>query len=151
MLRPLLAPILAACLAVAPTAGPVRADTDDVAKVLAGIAALYLAGRYMEQRRGQPFEIDIPGLAGNARAPAPTYGGHRRIAEKTLPDICRMEIERGGLYNRAYDAQCLERRLASPDLLPRSCQRPVPGARRDREIYDARCLQREGWREARAH
>ena len=73
MFRPLLAPVLAAALALSPVgAAPARADGEDLAKVLAGLAGLYFVGRAVNQQRIEagrdPLPWNIPGW-GNGNRP----------------------------------------------------------------------------------
>lgn len=77
MLRPLLAPVLAAALALSPVAAaPARADGEDLAKVLAGLATLYIIGRAVNQHRQEVGRgthqpgwslpgLGVPGLGGS--------------------------------------------------------------------------------------
>lgn len=142
MLRHTISSALVAALLVVPAARPAQADGKDLVKVLAGIAVLYGVTKYIENRRGAPFEIGLPGRAGAAQPQVQRRDTSR--LDRTLPAACEVTSRQGGLHRYAYDKACLERRLPYPELLPRACETRLPG-HGGRIAYDDRCLAREGW------
>jgi len=160
----LTATALAATLALtAGTAAPARADGSDVAKVLAGVATLYIIGRALSDDDKGAAQAATRGHGNNGygrvtpRHDNNGYGtvqprgrGHDRHRAVTLPAYCAQEYRVRGGHADFYGARCLQR--AGLTRLPARCAVEVRGQRHGRTAYSERCLLRSGYRvEARRH
>jgi hypothetical protein len=169
--------IMAASLAVTGlSAAPARADAEDAAKVIAGVAALAILGaaiadakddkdrvtrnrghlRHDNRHRGQGKKWDHRHgrdkwgkrhRNNNHARPLP-----QRVKRKLLPGVCRTEVRvRGGHRLRGFGRHCLKRTYGYANSLPRACKTRVRGRHgKLRTIYRGRCLYRHGYREANA-
>jgi hypothetical protein len=147
MIRSAIAALLALVLAQPAPA----VEAEDVAKIAAGLAALYLLGQAIE-RQGRD---DIrPGRDVVARAPAPVDPLHRSDRPRRrpaaqdirlLPPTCRRDFEVAGDVLEGFDAACLQNRVARPGSLPPDCLRRVATSDGPRMIYGPHCLRAAGW------
>ncbi|WP_298437492.1 hypothetical protein [uncultured Jannaschia sp.] len=168
MIRILTAAILSAAIALPATTAPARADAEDVAKVLGGLAALYILKEAVErnrERRAAPV----------ARAPVhqPEYYSHRhsglgahshrtgtdhtrahphrdrprqdRRNVRVLPEQCYVTLRTDRGLVSGYGARCMQNAVARPGALPPQCIRQLRTDRGPRNIYGPRCLARDGW------
>lgn len=170
MTRPLLAAILSVALALPATVTPAAADARDVAKVLGGLAAIYLLKEAIDRNRERDraraeaanrARVHQPrhythshgrsgththrlGIDHTRAHPRPRPQGDRRDV-KLLPDRCfrRFETPRGSIDG--YGARCMQNAVARPGLLPPQCIEQVRTDRGPRNLYSARCLRRDGW------
>lgn len=133
-------------------AAPARADAEDVAKVLAGIAALAIIGAAIEDARDD-------------RSPPPAYVPPQRppvvhvpprqyvprplppqVARYNLPGQCLRIVKTRYGADRVFGAHCLQRRYAYAASLPSRCAQRLPAPRGWAAGYDAGCLQASGYR-----
>lgn len=127
MTRKLLATVLAASIALT-TAGaaPVQAKSNDAAKILGGLAALYLISRIIKDNKRRTPVV------------AP-------VVVPTLPDRCLRTYYTPNGPREAYGAYCLNKR--APQLrLPKQCKRRISTDRGARNVYSPHCLQTHGYR-----
>lgn len=156
-----------AVLGLTLTPMPAAADTEDVAKLLAGLAVLgiiaksvddrndrndgvtnrfRLSNRAYDNRRNAPVirgEILRPGEFNLKKSKSPKY------KRRPLPDRCLRLIDTSRRDRLAYSRGCLNRNYKFANRLPRDCQRLIRTNRGVRTVYGARCLARDGWRVAR--
>ncbi|QFT61834.1 hypothetical protein [Roseivivax sp. THAF30] len=140
-----IAMILAASTAIAVSAQEARAKPEDVAKVVGGIALLYIVGEALaaETRKDSNDETtvvahDKPAKAGHRQA-----NGRGRVE---LPQRCRTVVDtHRGKHRQVYIARCLERNYVDVARLPEACALPVNTNRGRRLAYGARCLERYGF------
>ncbi len=162
MIRTLIAATLSVALALPLATAPARADIDgdDVAKVLGGLALLYVLSETLQNdnRRSTPTR----------RAPAPVYLPPRprqhddRVRDRRegnwhrddrrrhrdvriLPEQCYVTHRTRQGRVSGYSARCMQNAVARPGLLPPQCIRQLRTDRGPRNIYGPRCLRRDGW------
>lgn len=160
MSRKFIATILAGALAVTGfAAAPARADANDVAKALAGIAALAIIAKTIENNR------DDKRHHGYVHTPTRNYGhphgnagvrGHvqprplpNRVSQKLLPRRCVVDISGRNRTVRAFGSRCLAGNNINVNRLPNNCQIRIGGNRQDRVLYEAGCLRNHGYSLAR--
>lgn len=102
-------------------------DAEDIAGILAGIAALYVIGRAIEESNDRP--------RGGGQAATPPR--NHRIA----PAQCFRDF--GGV--RGYVMRCMQNNVSRPNLLPANCLVQVNTNRGPRNLYRGRCLAQNGW------
>ncbi|WP_294620033.1 hypothetical protein [uncultured Roseovarius sp.] len=161
--------IVAAAMAVTGlSAAPARADSEDVAKVIAGVAALAILGaaiadakddkdrvvtrnrdhlRHDNRHRGHGRKLGHRHHRYDGARPLPD-----RVKRKLLPGACRVQARvRHGRDIRGFGRRCLARNYSYVNSLPRNCETRVRGRHGHmRTIYRGRCLYRHGYREANA-
>ena len=126
-----------ALAAITLPATPARANGEEIAGILAGLAALYVIGRAIEQRNDNN---DRP------RASSHQSGGHvapqqPRPHARVAPAQCFRDF--GAV--RGYLMRCMQNRVARPGLLPQDCLVQINTDRGPRNLYTGRCLHRNGW------
>ncbi|MEM8824012.1 MAG: hypothetical protein AAGF30_10420 [Pseudomonadota bacterium] len=158
MFRSFLAATLSVALALPAVTAPAHAnpDAEDIAKVLGGLAALYVLSRALENRNVQNNRVIAP----VRRAPvytAPTR--HRDLNRgrihhprdrfdrnvRIIPDSCYREVDTRRGVVAGYGARCMQNRVARPGILPPQCIRQVQTVRGPRNLYSPRCLRQQGW------
>lgn len=169
--------IVASAMAVTGlSAAPARADAEDAAKVIAGVAALAILGaaiadakddkdrvtrnrdhlrhdnrhrgtKWNNQHRGNKNQWDNRHRGNKHTRPLP-----KRVQRKLLPDACRIEARAwNGQRLRGFGRHCLKRNYGYANSLPRSCESHVRGRHgKLRTMYRGRCLYRHGYQEANA-
>ena len=157
-------------LAVAPI--PAAADTEDVAKVLAGIAVLGIIAKAAENRseRNEARRVEIDdrsrygrfGSIDDRHDRSVIDGDLRRYDERStrqgkgykknnpLPQRCLFVLDADrGRDRLVYGQRCLERSYKFASKLPDRCRQIVRTDHGRRVVYGSRCLAGEGWRVAR--
>ncbi|MGC9419063.1 MAG: hypothetical protein ACP5EN_08810 [Rhodovulum sp.] len=129
----LIAPLLAAAIALTPmTATPARAD-DDVAKALLGALVLY----------GIAQGIDKNDRKDNRRAEQ-GRGWKGAARHRTIPAQCVRTVENRHGPRRVAIERCLRREGVR--RLPDRCETSLRGRYGSRDAYSLRCLERAGFR-----
>lgn len=149
MHRYFIAAVVTATIAItAFSAAPARADDRDLARALAGIAALALIGKAIHDRNEKDRVTHNQHTHRNQYIqPRPLP---ERVARKNLPGKCVREVRNhNGKVRRVLGARCLERNYRFSNQLPRSCVRQVETHRGWRWAYGARCLRNNGYQIAR--
>jgi len=145
-------------LVTAFNAAPARAQDQDLARLLAGIAALAIVGKAIHDRnerrevRKDYFHRDTIVHRDHVQRqnvitlrPLP-----QAVARKVLPRQCLRQVQtRNGDIRRAFGARCLERNYQHSNLLPRNCARQFETQRGTRWMYRAGCLRNNGFQIAR--
>ncbi|GIT91496.1 hypothetical protein JANAI62_19530 [Jannaschia pagri] len=173
MFRQLSAAILSIALALPMTTAPARADAEDVAKVLGGLAALYVLKEAIDRRNDRRDhsatrnQTHRPGVHHHHRHRDGTWhrhsGGNARHSHdharhtpprhnnrvNRVPDRCARYLNTNRGQVLAYGARCMQRHVARPGSLPPQCIRRVNTDRGLRTVYGRGCLRREGWAMAR--
>lgn len=167
MYRKFIALISAAAIAiaaVAATTAPARADTQDVAKVLAGLAALAIIGAAINDHNANAPQVVT-------RNPYPKGGYYPRgnyypqhtyrpqpvqprpvppaVTRYDLPAQClsNFNLRRGNV--QLYRENCLQNNYRHVNALPNACRIDVRTANDVRRAYDPNCLRSRGYRNAR--
>ena len=129
-------------------AAPARAGDRDLARVLAGLAALAIIGKAIHDRNEKDRATQnyiAPRQQVITPRPLPN-----RVARKNLPAQCVREVHGNhGNTRRVLSARCLERNYRYSSELPRSCARQIETQRGWRWAYGARCLRHNGYQIAR--
>ncbi|MBT8458651.1 MAG: hypothetical protein HKP37_12595 [Boseongicola sp.] len=152
------------------TVAPARADNDDLAKALLGIAAVAIIAKTVDDRRDRRKAAAIESEAtigasrlGSLKRPhagrafngtISRFDRHgpkaRRGYKKTpLPQNCLRIVNTGRGDRVAYGGRCLNRKFRFASKLPERCETFVHTNRGIRTVYSERCLRREGWNVAR--
>lgn len=160
--RTFIASILVAAMTITGWAAtPARADSEDIAKVIAGVAALAIIGAAISERNDRN---DYNVVTRNRRHHNDHFqGGHRRAHKhkhkhnhhndrftrrhRALPGQCQT---RGWANNRVIHGlsrRCLINNYSRFNALPHECARRVVNRNgRERIIYSNHCLDRRGFR-----
>jgi len=148
MHRKFIALIITATIAITGfSAAPARADADDLAKALAGIAALAIIGKASHDRRDRDEVNKRQHVHRDHKLkPRPLP---KRAARNALPAQCLRQAESDRGQIRVFGARCLERNYRFANQLPRGCTERVWTQRGWRWAYGARCLRRQGFEVAR--
>lgn len=169
MYRKFITIIIAASMAVTGlSAAPARADSEDVAKVIAGVTALAILGAAIAEAKDNKDRVVTRNLGhlrhdnrhrGNGRKLGHRRHGHDgarplpdRVKRKLIPDACRVQARaRHGQSIRGFGRWCLVRHYGYVNSLPRNCESRVRSRHGHmRTIYRGRCLYRHGYRAANA-
>lgn len=143
--------VIATVAITAVSAAPARASDRDLARVLAGLAALAVIGKAIHDRnkndRKDRVTQSYVAPRQHALNPRPLPD---RVARKTLPAQCLRDT-RGpnGHTRRVLSARCLDRNFSYSRDLPRGCARQIETQRGWRWAYGARCLRNNGYQIAR--
>ncbi len=166
MSRKFIATILAAALTITSfTAAPARADTKDVAKALAGIAALAIIADAVKDNDRDRRDRDYK-YKSRDREHDYTWGGRDRhdryryddlrprplpdrVRGRNLPGQCMVRITGRNIDARAFDERCLARNRVHVNRLPNDCVLRVRGGHPSQTYYAAPCLRAHGYRMAR--
>lgn len=142
MFRSLTAAGLAAAIALLP-APAAQAGGDDVAKVLAGLAALAVIGIAIDKHNDKKKKTVVVPV--HPRPLPPTV--HRY----TLPKTCTRTVWKDGEQIPVLGGTCLSKRYTHYAGLPKSCEFRHWNSRKGvwRYSYGQSCLERHGYRVAR--
>ena len=155
--------ILAASMAVTGlSAAPARADAEDAAQVIAGVAAIAILGaaiakskddndhvtrnrghiRHDNRHRGRGQQWNNRHRGNKHARPLPN-----RVQRKLLPGSCQITARAGnGQHLRGFGRHCLTRNYGYTNSLPRACETRVRARNgAPRTIYRGRCLQQHGY------
>lgn len=148
MTKSLLAFVLSATLAVTGlAAAPARADTNDIGKVLLGVAAIAVIAKVAsdnkKQRAAPVYSAPTRNETRNHAAPIPQR--HVRANRKELPRACfgQYDTRRGAL--RGFGARCLQNNMRHHVRLPAACAQQVRTRHGRETIYAARCMRDYGY------
>jgi hypothetical protein len=152
MHRKFIAAVAAAALAITGlSAVPARADVNDTAKIIAGIAALALIAKAIEDSNDRkaarqqrythrPVQQHYyqPGLK-----PRPLP---HQVARPGLPDHCLFTAQTAQGPAHVFGARCLQRNYVQANTLPEACAQQAWTDRGQRWVYNAACLRNQGYR-----
>lgn len=135
--KPLSAGLLALTLAVSPmTAAPARADVEDVAVTLLGLAALVALVN----------ELDDDGRKKKSKRDR-DRDRHRYSYSNTIPGHCVLRLDTHRGTRDVVTSHCLKSAGMRRDL-PDYCEAPRASRLLGRETYGLDCLRAEGYRVA---
>jgi len=162
MSRRFIAAVLAASTAIAAfSAAPARAATEeDIARLLAGAATIFIIGKAIQNARDDDDDDDRRKVV-TRHDPKPKVYHHQSSPPKlvprgkphrdraaALPAGCVRQIE-GGRVNRVVMGRCLERNNISVRSLPKACRMNVETRRGTARAYALPCLRHRGYTLAR--
>ena len=127
------------------TASSARADDYDAARIIAGIAALAIIGKAINDRNDRKDTVQQHIYRAQPQphlTPRPLPG---RVSRKVLPAQCVQIVDTPNRAVRVLGARCLERNYRHANALPRQCARQVQTNRGLRWAYGAPCLRRNGY------
>lgn len=147
--------LTALSLALVPV--PAAANGEDLAKVLAGLVALGLVAKAVDDRRDKRKAAQVARaqddrriIEGELRRPDWRGNGTGLQNHFTpLPDRCLRVVATDQRDRLVYGKRCLRKTYKYTAHLPGRCERDVRHGNGWRQVYAARCLAREGWRVAR--
>ena len=159
MHRTFITSVVAAAIAITGlSATPARAaDGSDVARFLAGLAALAIVGAAIRESRDRDKQVvsrrDVP------FAPPPRQYHQGKLKPRPLPPGLARRAVLPGQCLRSFDARhgqarlfgqrCLEKNYRHAGSLPQICAQRIRTKRGPRYGYDPRCLRQHGYRTAR--
>ncbi len=149
MIRRVTMMVTVAMLALSPAAGApaAAAETDQMAKLILGLAAAGVIAKVISDRRNddrddkdQVRRDRLPRLKG-----APAYGDRYGRSRKVLPAACERRLDREHART-VMPAQCLRQSGVDTRFLPRACAFPALSSNKTRvEVYGLGCLQARGY------
>lgn len=160
--RTFIAAILAAALAITGmTSAPARAGNDDIAKWIAGAAALAIIGaaiadandrddRVVTRNTTRTFDDNPKNWHRQEKARGYGQGhghghGNFRNQRFALPGKCLANAETRHGNVRGFDRSCLMRNYQYVNSLPNECAVRARGEHRGRVVYHGRCLRQYGY------
>ncbi len=142
-----------------------RADGDDIAKAIVGIAAIAIIAKAIDDRNdrdnfttvgsrrlGSVNQFDGRSVIdGRIRRLDSRRGpkARRGYKKQALPRTCLRVVETSRGDRLVYGSRCLNRNFRFAAKLPGNCETAVRTRRGFRTVYGARCLRRDGWKVAR--
>lgn len=123
---------------------PARADSEDVAKVLTGLTALYIVGKIIkDDDRRVVAERNDNRAWGRYERPR-TYTPYVRHRQLPLTCVRTVQTRKGEV--QMLPQRCITRKVGRIDL-PGKCERTIRGENgRKRVMYKRSCLERKGYR-----
>lgn len=122
------------------------ADAEDIAKLLAGAATIYVIAKAAEQNKKSQS---------SKAKKEPVYTRAWSLRDKKLmnkrnrpflPARCVLLPNRGKVKgNAVFGARCLNNHYKAADKLPRKCRTKVRTSRGTRNVYEAQCLRKRGF------
>jgi len=145
--RKFIAFVLMASLAVTGfSAAPARAD-EDVAKVIAGLAALAIIGAAINKNR---HENNNNYVTQYPHKPTHVHPKPRplppRVARYDLPSQCLRQIKGDRSNHKMLGAGCLNKRYGYANSLPSACRVKFWNGHRNKTAYRPTCLTQRGYR-----
>lgn len=148
-MKTILISILVAALSIATPTSPARADSQEAAGLLAGIVAIGLMARAINERnaadRAKAEEAAQVEAVTRNDVWRPYRIDPRAAQAQLLPGTCLIDGDRG-VDTALYDRRCLQRSAARPGDLPGHCELKIRTDRGWRAAYGETCLMREGFR-----
>lgn len=149
MHRKFIALIVATAVAVTTlSAAPARADEREIAKILAGLAALAFIGVAIEHNRDrdQPITSHIGRTPPRPVKPRPVPP---QVSKFQLPNHCLHKYSVNNGQRRLFGKRCLSNNYRHTASLPYACQFQFRDGRETRTGYEPRCLRERGYHFAR--
>ncbi len=139
--RKFIAAVIATAMAITGfSAAPARADSDDIAKFIAGAAILGIIGAAIndskKDRRRPPHVEPLPGPK-----PLPP-----RVRRYDLPAQCLTSIRVRGKDRNLLGMRCLRRNYDYVRELPNRCYAEFDNRNQSRRGYRPGCLRKHGYR-----
>ena len=139
--RKFIAVILAAAVAITGfSTAPARADSDDIAKFIAGAAILGIIGAAINDRRDDRRERPHVDPKPHPKPLPP------RVRRYDLPAKCLTNIRVRGKDRRLLGMRCLNRNYDFVRKLPNRCYAELENRHKSRRGYRPGCLRKHGYR-----
>lgn len=140
--------IVAAAVAGTSFAAPARADSDDIAGALFGIAALALLGKALSNRNDDRAPVVQQHYQPNP-SPVRPRPLPQSFTRYDLPGQCLRSYRVNNKSVRLFGAGCLQRNYRFTNSLPYACQLQFNNQNGSRTGYEPLCLRERGYRIAR--
>lgn len=136
---------------------PARASDEDVAKIIGGLATLFIVGKAIENSKSKSKpkakteRYESPKRSGHT-FPSRGVGRFGRTNAFDVPNSCVMSVQ--GKHHRIQTVaveSCVMRERRSAVPLPRACETKVRTDRARFDAYDVGCLNNFGYRVTRDH
>ena len=150
---------------------PAAADSDDIAKIIAGLAVAGIIAKAIDDRNDRKRSATASDFGRFGDRNDHYYDGRRTIdgtirpyhrddrrkgpkfgrgyKKRALPERCLLRVKTSHGSHLAYGQRCLNRNYKFASKLPERCETVVRTRRGFRTVFGARCLRRDGWRVAR--
>jgi hypothetical protein len=134
---------------------PARAGDEDVAKIIGGLATLFIVGKAIENSKSKSkakAERDAQVSRSGHTFPSRGVGRFGRTNAFEVPNSCVMSVQ--GKHHRIQTVaveSCVMRERRSAVPLPRACETKVRTKHARFDAYDVGCLNNFGYRVTRAH
>ncbi len=147
MHRKFIALICAAALAVTAISLPAqaRADQEDVAKVIAGLAVLAILGAALNDTDDGPVTGPVTGHAHPQKPHLQPRPLPRNVTRYDLPGQCLKTVRKGRQDHRILGRHCLEQNYRLTQSLPKACKVQIYGNKGLRKGYKPNCLRQHGY------
>lgn len=109
---------------------PAQADERDIARLLAGIAAVAIIAKVIDDRRDRRAAVPVA-------PPRPRYD--------LLPADCIVDVPSRGRDVRVLGSRCLQRNYRHFAALPQACEVNLRGHGNRRSGFDIGCLRNAGF------
>lgn len=146
MHRKFIALIVTAAIVITGSTAPARADSDDVAKLLAGLTVLAIIGAALEDRRDDRYPHYRPSRPVPVEPLLYPRPVPPRVINKVLPAECLRPAPNIGPNARVLGKRCLVKSYRHADKLPRKCRVEFQGRHETRKGYRVQCLRNKGYR-----
>lgn len=156
MHRKFIALVCASALAVTAISAPARAD-EDVAKVIAGLAALAIIGAVINDHNDRDEVVVHRHVQPNYPRQTHNYGSAprkpvvqprplpRNVTKYDLPKNCLKTVKQGRDSVRILGQNCMEQNYNLTKSLPNACKVQVRGNEGKRQGYKPNCLRERGY------
>ena len=155
MFKFLTAPVLATSIALTGfSTAPVQADDSDVAKLIAGFAALAIIGAAINDNQSNNNvrvhkHYNKPRVHHRPHVQH-TYKPKPKVrSNKVVPARCLVHLNTRDGKRRGFGNNCLSKHAKQYNNLPRYCKSSVKSNGKWRSYFNAQCLQKAGWRMSR--
>jgi len=134
---------------------PAKAGNDDVAKILAGVATLYIIGKAINSN--PKAESTVSRNTSRLGSDHRNYDywepskKNRKTARRTLPEKCKFRIRTRNGRKSVFGARCLKNNYRFAHRLPQECKRNVRTRDGRRRVFGASCLRDHGYKVAGRH
>lgn len=153
MFKFLTAPVLAFSVAMSGfSTTAARADDAEVARMIAGFAALAFIGAVInEQNRDKTKSktyskprVTVQKKYVHKHHPQPKR--HAKQSRKVVPAACLVNLPTRDGNRRGFGRNCLHKNYKFASSLPHFCKSNVRSRGKTRTIYTARCLRNQGYK-----
>lgn len=133
------------------------ASDDDIARWIAGIAALAIIGAAVSDRNDNRSNRKVTHGSRHSNAKSHNWARHGNVTRHkqtkrnryALPAKCRVAGNLQGHTVRGFSARCLQRNNVNVQALPRHCALRYRDRNKPVTVFTGRCLRQQGYTVAR--
>lgn len=133
-------------------AAPAHAGNDDIGKILAGVATLFIISKVLKSNSEKKSNVSRNKSKADSQYKYYDYReppkSDRKAARWTLPAECRFRVRTEYGKKGVYNARCLNDQFRFARHLPQSCKFTARTHKGHRKVYDAACLHDYGYKVA---